>query len=124
MLSLKSTLVVNSVSSAITGIGLVALAGETAQLFETHDPAPYTEAGLFLIGFAALVGYAAIRKEFSRALVRLITTLDILWMIGSILLILLAGSNISLLGVSAIAAVAIWVSAMAFLQGTGLRRMV
>jgi hypothetical protein len=124
MLSLKSTLVINSVSSAITGIGLVALAGETAQLFETHDPVPYTEAGLFLIGFATLVGYAAIRKELSPALVRLITVLDILWVIGSILLIVLAGSNISVLGVSAIAVVAIWVGAMAFLQGTGLRKMV
>src|SRR4051812_40678816 len=91
MLPIKTTLLINAISSGVTGIGLVIFAKEAAQLFGVSMHAPFTYTGLFLVGFALFVLAAAFRKTISRSAVRLITTLDILWVVVSVLLVVADG---------------------------------
>ncbi|WP_295124832.1 hypothetical protein [uncultured Chitinophaga sp.] len=120
MLPLKTTLFVNGISSGITGLGLVIFAPQAATLLGVAGATPIVrETGIFLVLFSILVIFAALNRR--AGIVKLITTLDITWVLGSVLLIALAGSSLSAIGIAAIAMVACWVGLMAFLQRQGLK---
>jgi len=121
MLNLKQTLWVNSLSSGITGAGLVLLAPTVTKLFGLYSTGPINVVGVFLVLFALLVLYAATKEEANFRLIKVITTLDILWVISSVLLLCFLNSLFTLIGVLAIAGVALWVALMATLQIRGSR---
>ena len=116
MWNLKSALLLNGISSGITGAGLVILAGPTARLFETSDKLPFVYTGIFLIAFALLVVRTAFSKKLNSTSLMVISTLDLAWIAGSIGLVIVAGTAISMVGNVLIIAVAAWVGLMAVLQ--------
>ncbi|MEJ7589162.1 MAG: hypothetical protein WKI04_16525 [Ferruginibacter sp.] len=122
MLPIKTTLLLNGVSSLATGAGLIVFATKVAELFGVTDKAPFIEAGVFLIVFASLVVFTAIKNPQNNGLVRLITVLDIFWVIGSVILIVITKPYLSTIGIVAILAVAVWVSLMALLQTKGIKK--
>jgi hypothetical protein len=81
----------------------------------------FTGTGIFLVVFAAFVLGVATRKKIETRNVQLITALDVMWTIGSFLLVILVHKEISILGNALIVAVALWVAAMAFLQNKSLK---
>lgn len=121
MFNLKQTLWLNSLSSVITGAGLIFFAPTVTKLFGLYNMLPIQIVGVFLVLFAALVFYAALRKETNLQLVKAITTLDILWVISSALLLCFLNALFTVIGILVITGVALWVALMATLQIKGSR---
>ena len=120
MLPLRTTLIINGISSGATGALMIIFPKFLAEVFEVNATAPFNATGIFLAGFATLVLATAFQKNVNSKLVRLIITLDTLWVVGSAMLILLGYQSISAIGLILIAAVALWVAAMAYLQTKGI----
>ncbi len=116
MLSVKSTLAINGISSGITGIALLAFTQPIAGLFGLSVTRVFTATGIFLVLFSIYVLYAALQKEIKPQQVRFITGLDMLWVVLSIMVTIGTWASISLLGSLVILAVAAWVGLMAYLQ--------
>jgi hypothetical protein len=123
MISLKSVLFINAVSSGATGIGLVVLAETVAGLFGATATGAVMGVGIFLVVFAAGVLNEALQRATRIANVYIIIALDILWVIGSIAIVLPQLFNLSAIGYIAITAVALWVAAMAYLQVKGVKQI-
>jgi hypothetical protein len=120
MIPLKTTLTINAASSGVTGLGLIILASPVAELFGVSQTMPFVGVGVFLILFASFVFLVGVSKSINPKAVRLIITLDTLWVVASLVLVAVASSSISLIGILTILAVAMWVAAMAFLQHKGM----
>lgn len=121
MKTLKNVLLLNAVSSGATGVLLMVFANFMATLFHANSAIPFVEVGIFLVVFAILV-FTESRKQFHHTkTVKLIIILDITWVVASFTLIALQLFNLSTVGYAIIAAVALWVSAMAYLQIAGLK---
>lgn len=114
----------NAATSAATALGLITFSGIVAELFQVTNTQPFVEVGIFLIVFAAKVGYEAWKTPMRKGHVQFIIIMDVLWVLASIVLIEFQLFNLSLIGYWAIAAVALWVAAMAFLQWRGLKQTV
>jgi hypothetical protein len=80
------------------------------------------ESGLFLIGYAAFVGWLGGRTEMPRALVLLIIAGNALWTLGSIALLFSGAVTPTLLGKILVTLQAVAVGVFAELQYLGLRR--
>lgn len=119
MSPLKTTLLVNAISSGFTGILLAAMSSTVAGIFGVTDTVPFVEVGMFLILFAAYVLFVATRNPISVRNVMIVSTLDILWVVGSIVAVLLLIGVVSTMGIILIVAVAAWVALMALLQIRG-----
>jgi hypothetical protein len=121
MLSLKSTLLLNGVSSGATGMGLILFAKKVAELFGAQSTVAFIETGVFFVAFATLVLYTALQKEIKVSLVKAITWIDISWVCFSIVIVANTWGAITFLGSAATIAVAGWVSIMAYLQNRGVK---
>ncbi|HET7885399.1 MAG TPA: hypothetical protein VFL62_04165 [Bradyrhizobium sp.] len=80
------------------------------------------ETGLFLIAYAAFVGWLGLRDSIPRILVGLVVIGNAAWALASIALLFSGQVAPNLLGEALIAAQAIVVGALAELQFIGLRR--
>jgi hypothetical protein len=80
------------------------------------------ETGLFLIGYAALVGWLGSRPSMPQALVAIVIAGNAAWTLGSIALLFSGAVTPNLLGEAFVAIQAIAVGAFAELQYIGLRR--
>ncbi len=119
MLPLKTTLLVNAISSGATGLLLALFPGMAAGIFGVTESVYFVEAGVFLILFAAFVLYVATRKPISVKSVMMVTTLDLLWVLGSMVAVFMLAGIVTTIGIILIVAVAAWVALMAFLQFKG-----
>jgi hypothetical protein len=123
MISLRNVLLINAVSSGATGIGLVVLADTVAELFGTSAAGAVMGVGIFLVVFAAGVLNEALQRTTRITHVYIIIALDILWVIGSVAIVLPQLFNLSAIGYITITAVALWVAAMAYLQMKGVKQI-
>jgi hypothetical protein len=80
------------------------------------------ETGLFLIAYAALVGWLGTRQAMPKALVIIVIAGNAAWTLASIALLFSAAVTPNLLGEAFVAAQAVAVGALAELQYVGLRR--
>jgi hypothetical protein len=80
------------------------------------------ETGLFLIGYAALVGWLGSRPSMPQALVVIVIAGNAAWTLGSIALLFSGAVTPNLLGEAFVAIQAVAVGAFAELQYIGLRR--
>ena len=124
MIPLKSTLIINAASSGATGLGLIAFSELVARLFEVDSTLPFLFTGLFLVVFAVFVFVEGRQRIPRPGWVLIITTLDVLWVLASMALVLSGKFKISSVGEIAIVVVAVWVSAMALLQSRGIKKLV
>ncbi|AYB30040.1 hypothetical protein [Chryseolinea soli] len=123
MFTLRNVLLINAVSSGATGLLLVLFSDFFAGLFGIESVSPFLETGIFLLAFAGFVFFEGRRNPMNTSRIRLIIVLDTLWVVASILLLLLQPVAITLIGNAFIAAVALWVAAMAILQFRGLKQV-
>lgn len=96
-------------------------AGELAPLFSLPE-ALLRETGLFLIAYAAFVGWLGTRQSFRRILAGIVVLGNGAWTLASIILLFSGAVTPNLLGEAAIAAQAIATGTLAELQYIGLRR--
>jgi hypothetical protein len=123
MTTLRNVLLINAVSSGITGLVLAIAPGMVADLFATSNTTTFVAVGIFLFAFAVLVFVLSIQDPLREKNVNIIIALDTLWVLASFAIILLQVLDISTLGYFIIAAVAAWVALMAYLQFKGKRQL-
>lgn len=121
MLSLKNTLLLNALTSGMTGILLICFAQPAAELFGQVQSAPFAGVGVFLLVFALYVFRVSRRTPVRGNEARVVTALDLSWVVASVVLLLWMSDQFSIIGNILIAAVAGWVGLMAVLQWRGLR---
>lgn len=122
-MNLKQILLINAISSGVTGILLVIMPHVFATIFKIYQTAPFTFTGWFLILFALFVMVTAFRTAVYAKWTRIIIGVDTLWVIVSIIAALALFPLISIVGIIIILAVAGWVGLMAYLQNKSLKNL-
>lgn len=118
---LRRALIADAIFSGIAALGFAFGAGVFATLFNLPE-ALLRETGLFLIAYAAFVGWLGSRQTMTRALVLIVIVGNAAWTLGSIALLFSGSVSPNLLGMVMIVAQAIATGAFAELQYIGLRR--
>jgi hypothetical protein len=117
---LRYALLADAVASGATGLLMIAGAGLLEGLLGLPT-ALMREAGLVLVPYVAFVAWAGTRETISRPAVQAIIAMNVLWVIGSAV-VLFAFVAPTLLGYAFVIAQAIVVGVFAELQFIGLRR--
>ncbi|SNT37350.1 hypothetical protein SAMN05216374_3549 [Tardiphaga sp. OK246] len=120
-LLLRRAIQIDAVVSGAMALLLTFATGLLAPLLHLPE-ALLLESGLFLIAYAALVGWLGTRATMPKLLVLVIIIGNALWTLGSIGLLFSGAVTPNLLGQIFVAAQAIAVGVFAELQYIGLRR--
>jgi hypothetical protein len=120
-LLLRRVIQIDAVVSGAMALLLTFAAGMLAPLLHLPE-ALLLESGLFLIAYAALVGWLGTRTAMPKLLVLVIIIGNAMWTLGSISLLFSGAVTPNLLGQIFVAAQAIAVGVFAELQYVGLRR--
>lgn len=118
---LRFALIADAAASGAMALMLAFGAGLLAPRLGLPD-ALLRNAGLFLIGYAALVGVIASRAVMKKALVWAVIAINAVWVIDSVALLVGGWVSPSWLGLLFVAAQAAAVGVFAELQFVGLRR--
>jgi hypothetical protein len=118
---LRRALLADAVFSGISAVGLTFGAGAFASLFNLPQML-LQETGLFLIGYAALVGWLGSRPLAPKALVVVVIAGNALWTLASLALLFSGAVSPNLLGEIVVVAQAIATGVFAELQYVGMRR--
>ena len=120
-LFLRRALQADAIFSGVSAVLLTLGAADLAPLLNLPE-ALLQETGLFLVAYAALVGWLGTRETMPKALVVIAIAGNAAWTVASIALLFSDAVTPNLLGEAAIAMQAIVVGALAELQYIGLRR--
>jgi hypothetical protein len=118
---LRRALLADAIFSGVSAIGLSLGAGAFASRLNLPQ-ALLRETGLFLIGYAALVGWLGTRIAASKPLVLIVVVGNAAWTVASIALLVSGMVSPNLLGEAAVVAQAIATGVFAQLQYVGLRK--
>jgi heme/copper-type cytochrome/quinol oxidase subunit 2 len=121
MVSLKNVLLINAASSGATGAGMAIAGNFVANLFGLSQPYAFWGVGIFLVAFAILVFSEGFKNSANANRVQLIIMLDILWVVGSLIIVVFQLFSLTVTGYVLITGVGLWVAAMAWLQIQGLK---
>jgi hypothetical protein len=118
---LRRAILADAIFSGASALLLAFGAGELAPLLSLPE-ALLRETGLFLIAYAALVGWLATRQSMPKTLVVIVIAGNAAWTIAGIALLFSGAVTPNLLGEAFVAIQAIAVGALAELQYIGLRK--
>ena len=119
-LFLRRAIQLDAVFSGVSAVLLSFGAGALASWLNLPE-ALLRESGLFLIAYAALVGWLGTRQSVLKALVWLVIVGNAAWTLGSIALLFSGAVNPNLLGMITVVGQAIATGVFAELQYVGLR---
>ena len=120
-LFLRRALIADAVFSGVAALGFTFGAGPFAALFNLPEVF-LREVGLFLIAYAAFVGWLGMRQAMVKALVLLVIVGNAAWTLGSIALLFSGSVSPNALGTIMVVAQAIATGVFAELQFIGLRK--
>jgi hypothetical protein len=118
---LRRAIQADAIFSGVSALLLTFGAGELAPLLNL-PAALLRETGLFLIAYAALVGWLGTRQSMPKALVGIVIAGNAAWTVASIALLFSDAVTPNLIGEAFVAIQAIMVGVLAELQYIGLRR--
>jgi hypothetical protein len=118
---LRRAVLADAIFSGASALLLTFGAGALAPLTNLPE-ALLRETGLFLVAYAALVGWLGTRPSMPKPLVWIVIAGNAAWTVASIALLFSGAVTPNLLGAAAVAMQAIAVGAFAELQYVGLRR--
>jgi hypothetical protein len=118
---LRWALLIDAAASAATGLLLTLGGGPLRDLLGLPEPLMHY-AGLSLLPFAALVAFAATRREVPRALVWAVIACNGLWAIDSLAIVALKFVTPTWLGAAFVVVQALAVGGLGLLQYAGLAR--
>jgi hypothetical protein len=118
---LRRAILADAIFSGASALLLTFGAGELAPLTNLPE-ALLRETGLFLIAYAALVGWLGTRQSMPKLLVLIVIAGNAAWTLGSIALLFSGAVTPNLLGEAVVAIQAVAVGALAELQYIGLRK--
>lgn len=116
MTSLKKYLLLNASFSGISGVSLVLFSSKFMSLFGLNDALIFIVLGVGLLGFSGFVFWVTLKKESNKKLVQLITIMDLLWVIASLIIFWLKAFDLTNIGYTIITLVALWIAFLAFQQ--------
>jgi hypothetical protein len=120
-LFLRRALIADAIFSGVAALGFTFGAGAFGALFNLPEVF-LREVGLFLIAYAAFVGWLGTRQAMMKALVLLVVVGNSAWTLGSIALLFSGAVSPNALGMAMVAAQAIATGVFAELQYIGLRK--
>jgi hypothetical protein len=120
-LFLRRAIVGDAIFSGVSALLLTFGAGELAPLLKLPE-ALLLESGLFLIAYAAFVGWLGTRQSMPKLLVAIVIAGNAAWTLASIALLFSGAVNPNWLGEAFVVAQAIATGVLAELQYIGLRR--
>ena len=118
---LRTVLLADAIASGATGLLMIAGAGLLDGLLGL-PVALLREAGLVLIPYVGFVAWVGTREAISRSAVQAIIALNVLWVAGSIGVLVSGWVAPTMLGTAFVIAQAAVVAVLAELQFVGLRR--
>ena len=118
---LKTALMLNAGFSFLSGFTLVLFHGAIANLFGVNNTSAFWILGIVLLGFAAFVYLESRKLRFGEVLSIIIQ--DILWVVGSAVIVIFQIFSLSRLGYAIVIDVALIVLGFAIAQSIGLRQM-
>jgi hypothetical protein len=118
---LRRALLADAIFSGVSAVLLALGASGLASLLNLPE-ALLRETGLFLVAYAALVGWLGIRQSMPKPPVWIVIAGNAAWALASIALLFSGWVTPNLLGEAAVAMQAIAVGVFAELQYVGLRR--
>jgi hypothetical protein len=120
-LFLRRALIADAVFSGVAALSFTFGAGPFAALFNLPEVF-LREVGLFLIAYAAFVGWLGMRQAMVKAVVLLVIVGNAAWTLGSIALLFSGSVSPNALGTIMVVAQAIATGVFAELQYIGLRK--
>jgi hypothetical protein len=120
-LFLRRAILADAIFSGISAVVLTFGAGMLAPLLNLPE-ALLRETGLFLIAYAALVGWLGTRSSMPKILVAIVIAGNAAWTLGSIALLFSGAVTPNLLGEAFVTIQAVATGIFAELQYIGLRR--
>lgn len=118
---IRFALTADAIATAATG-ALLAVGGALLADLTGLPAAATLPLGLFLIAFAAFVGWVGMQRETPRSAAMLIVIVNCAWVVASVIVVLAGSFPLTLLGVAFVLAQAIAVAALVALQWVGLGR--
>ncbi|MBI5318780.1 hypothetical protein [Bradyrhizobium sp.] len=118
---LRRALIADAIFSGVAALGFALGAGAFAPLFNLPEIF-LREVGLFLITYAAFVGWLGSRQTPMKALVLVVIAGNAAWTLGSIALLFSGAVSPNALGMAMVVAQAIATGVFAELQFIGLRK--
>ncbi|VIO76952.1 hypothetical protein CI1B_68240 [Bradyrhizobium ivorense] len=118
---LRRAFIADAVFSGVSAAAMVLDAGPLASFLNLPE-ALLRETGLFLVAYAALVGWLGARAAVPKPLVLLVIVGNAAWTLASIALLFSGAVSPNLLGIIVIMAQAIATGVLAELQYAGMRR--
>src|SRR5262249_26671742 len=118
---LRRALIADAIFSGVAALGFTFGAGAFASLFNLPEVF-LREVGLFLIAYAAFVGWLGTRQSMMKALALIVIVGNAAWTLGSIALLFSGSVSPNLLGMVMVVAQAIATGVFAELQYIGLRK--
>ncbi len=116
MKQLKTYLTANSIFSAMSGLSMLLFSNKLNDLFGFKHPFVFPVIGINLLFFSAFVFFVSLKQTSNRGLVTTITILDLLWVVGSFIIVAFGLFDISTTGNVLISMVAIWIAFLAYKQ--------
>lgn len=119
MKKLKTYLKINSFFSLITGILMAVFSDDLLAFFNIPKDGNiylFDIIGLNLMIFAIFVWYVSVKQIQSSILVKIISFLDVLWVLGSMSIVAFQLFNLSKSGYITISIVAFWIGFLAYNQ--------
>jgi len=120
---LKRTLMANEIFSAVSGLVALFFSKQVTDFLGIQNSSIFLFLGIGLLVWAGFTAWVMMRPEVNPTLVKLVIAGDLLWVAGTVLLLIFAGGLFTTGGKWAIAIVADIVAAFAILQWIGLRRI-
>jgi hypothetical protein len=117
MKTLKTYLRINAIFSLLSGILMAHYSDELLKFFGIfNNKFVFDIIGLSLIVFTLFVWYVSTKQLQNVMLVKLISFLDILWVLGSLVIVVFQLFGLSSNGYILISVVAIWIGFLAYKQ--------
>ncbi len=116
MKELQKYLTINSLFSAVSGLGMVLFSSALNTFFNLTNSYIFPILGINLLIFAVFVGYVALKKLNDKRFVNLISGLDALWVVGSLGIVIFQLFDLSSNGYIAIGLVAVWIGFLGYKQ--------
>ena len=116
MTELKKYLTINSLFSGVSGLAMLIFSSRLDAFFHLENQYVLPIIGGNLIVFSLFVWFVRQRHMDNKILIFLISGLDVLWVLGSLIIMFGGFANLSGNGNLVIGVVAVWIGFLAYMQ--------
>ena len=119
---LNNTLRVNAFFSLLSGLDFILFDRELMGILSKKDLGSLASLGAMLIVFAIFVFAISMLKEVNKYLVGAIILMDVMWVLGSGIIIVTSASFLTMFGIMLISIIALIIAVFASLQILGMTK--